>query len=156
MFFAIGRLWVKVMEDGATVLIIQNLVPMLLVMIYMGIRWGSSSFYVIFFLRWNWQHRIPQTIDVYLYLQIKLLMYFAGLALEALAGVISLASSEIDQSRVMLWLWNWLVVLLQYFKLRLFSWKFYMSSANSYEFSYLHYSSMVCKILVKIFSLECF
>jgi len=27
-------------------------------------------------------------------------MYFTGLALEALAGVISLASSEIDQSRV--------------------------------------------------------
>ncbi|KAL5059083.1 hypothetical protein RYX36_030687 [Vicia faba] len=33
-------------------------------------------------------------------LQIRLLMYFTGLALEALAGVISLASSEIDQSRV--------------------------------------------------------
>lgn len=36
----------------------------------------------------------------------NLILYFTGLALEALAGVISLASSEMDQSKVKFWSLN--------------------------------------------------
>lgn len=82
-------------------------------------------------------------------------MYSTGLALEALAGVISLASSEIDQSRVMFWILNWLVVL-RILNLKGCLVENYIRGQQIHMSLIICIISMVCKIIVKIFSLDYF